>query len=58
MLMDTPVDGMNSSEPTKLIGMPSVTQNASRISRKSPRQNTTSRSPICAFLSSRFRRSS
>ena len=45
MLIDTSVAGRNSIAPRNEIGMPRVTQNASRISRNSPRQSSTSIRP-------------
>ena len=44
-LMDTSRAGMRSSAPRKLMGMPSITQKASRTFMNSPRASVTSVSP-------------
>ena len=57
MLIDTSAVGRKSIEPAKLIGMPKVTQKASRGARKSPSTKSTSTRPIRALRSSRSMRS-
>ena len=53
MLMENAVGERKRNEPKKEMGMPKLTQNASRISRKSARKKNTSPSPIYALRSSR-----
>ena len=58
ILSDTPTQGRNSMAPKNAVGMPSVTQKASRASKNSAIKISTSAKPIQAFFSSRLRRSS
>ncbi len=56
MLIVTPKNGRNRNAPRKETGIPSVTQKATRTSRKSPSRTSTRTSPRPPFLRSRVRR--
>jgi len=58
MLIDTPSIGMKSRVPRKLMGIPIVTQNASRSSRKMPSTMSTRIRPRYALRIRRSMRSS
>lgn len=56
MLIEAPMNGINRNAPRIDTGIPSVTQNASRGSRKRPSRSRTSTNPRTAFRSRRSMR--